>query len=439
MLFTRQLAIVGTMVLGLMVQAAADDEPIGGQINAAASTGRIEELHRLFKNAPPSPEQLNSALVEAIRADQIPTMEFLFTHANDSNQIGADQFVALLSLAVRDGHREAAEALIQGGAKPTLPEHWAGLGMDTELAAALDANPTVLQDVRREDLPRHPLHVAAANGQTSTIDLLLSRGLSVNLADTWQMTPLHEAAVHGHVDMVKHLLAKQADPHARAMQGFKMPWGTNGNTPLHLAVGADRPSVVAPLIDAGAKLDDFHRMLDFASANRSKEMVNVLIAKRDKKEWPALLKKAVEYRDGVVLEALIGQNVDIAKALPVPPIHWAMMHDLPVLALLFIDKGADIHEVYDVGTPLGRAAERGYDQIVERLLELKADVDFGTTVRTTPLQFAVENGHVRCVELLLDAGANTKSISAEKRSELEKSTDPKYMKIVELLQRAVDK
>ena len=137
----------------------------------------------------------------------------------------------------------------------------------------------------------------------------------------------------------------------------------------------------------------------------------------------------------LVLEALVGLGVDVAGALSEPPIHWAIARDYRKLAIQFIDQGADVRLLYDSGTPLARAAERGQHEVVARLLERKADVDGGTTTGTTPLQFAVFDGRLETVELLLKHGANSKGIGAGVRAELEKSPDADRRAIVELLQR----
>src|SRR5262249_49923991 len=141
----------------------------------------------------------------------------------------------------------------------------------------------------------------------------------------------------------------------------------------------------------------FDRMLNHVLYRGQARLVDVLVAKRGKERWPALLDRALNGPDlrhhpELVLEALVRLGVDVAKALPEPPIHWAIARDYRTLALMFIDRGADVRRVHDVGTPLARAAERGQDEIVARLLEMKADVDAGTTTGTTPLQFAVFDG-----------------------------------------------
>jgi ankyrin repeat protein len=208
---------------------------------------------------------------------------------------------------------------------------------------------------------------------------------------------------------------------------------------MHLAFGGGHADVVALLIDKGSDVDDkgfpFDRMLRHAVYHQQPKLVDVIVGKRGEAAWPVLLADAVKADEPLVLESLVRLGVDVPKALPQPPIHWAMAHGHPDLALMFIDGGADVRAVYDVGTPLGRAAERGYDRVVERLLAKGVDVDAGTTVGTTPLQFAVESRHVGCVKLLLDHGADGKRIDPAARVALERSDVADDKAIAELLRR----
>jgi ankyrin repeat protein len=181
-------------------------------------------------------------------------------------------------------------------------------------------------------------------------------------------------------------------------------------------------------------------MLNHALYRGQARMVDVLVAGRSKNHWPALLDRALKGPDRMhhpelVLETLVRLGADVAKALPEPPIHWAIAHDYRKLALQFIDQGADVRRVHDSGTPLARAAERGQDEIVARLLEMKADVDVGTTTGTTPLQFAVFDGRLKTVELLLKHGADSRRINAATRAELAKSPDSNRRAIAEVLRR----
>ena len=79
---------------------------------------------------------------------------------------------------------------------------------------------------------------------------------------------------------------------------------------------------------------------------------------------------------------------------------------------MLLDSGADVNAQTKFGaTPLICASEHGYVEIVQRLLEAKADI----TLRceddnTTCLHWASSNGHASVVKLLLNAGADVNAI-----------------------------
>ena len=71
-----------------------------------------------------------------------------------------------------------------------------------------------------------PLHIAAQNGHADIVEVLLGRGASVEAATKLSCTPLHIAAQNGHADIVEVLLGKGASVEALAKDNW---------TPLHIA------------------------------------------------------------------------------------------------------------------------------------------------------------------------------------------------------------
>ncbi|MDR1025151.1 MAG: ankyrin repeat domain-containing protein, partial [Treponema sp.] len=67
----------------------------------------------------------------------------------------------------------------------------------------------------------------AGNGRADEVKRLISEGASVDANDGYGNTPLHKAAMHGHIAVVKLLLQEYA-----AEVNFK---NIDGYTPLHLA------------------------------------------------------------------------------------------------------------------------------------------------------------------------------------------------------------
>ncbi len=82
------------------------------------------------------------------------------------------------------------------------------------------------------------------------IEALLQAGINPNSADNNQQTPLMQASMLGHVELVELLLAYNADPNIQNIAG---------STALHLAIRQNNPDIVKLLIATNARVD----LLDF--------------------------------------------------------------------------------------------------------------------------------------------------------------------------------
>ncbi|MGH0116284.1 UNVERIFIED_CONTAM: hypothetical protein FKN15_003464 [Acipenser sinensis] len=87
-------------------------------------------------------------------------------------------------------------------------------------------DPSIVTPFSRDDRGYTPLHIAAICGQSSLIDLLVSKGAVVNATDYHALTPLHLSCQKGYQSGTLLLLHYKASTN---MQDI------NGNTPLHLA------------------------------------------------------------------------------------------------------------------------------------------------------------------------------------------------------------
>ncbi|MCJ7449416.1 MAG: ankyrin repeat domain-containing protein [Bacteroidales bacterium] len=94
------------------------------------------------------------------------------------------------------------------------------------------------------------LHVAAIEGHTDVVELLLASGADINRPsasdESGRSTPLHCAAYYGQLDVVQLLLSKGANIEAKEI---------NGCTPLHIASFMGQNKVVEFLISKGANLE----------------------------------------------------------------------------------------------------------------------------------------------------------------------------------------
>ena len=110
-----------------------------------------------------------------------------------------------------------------------------------KVKALLQADPK-LAEGRTED-GSTALHLAALEGHADIARLLLASKAQVNARGLREETPLHMAMYDGHREVAELLLASQADVNAR---------NTAGETPLHLAAGKGYRELVELLLSQNA-------------------------------------------------------------------------------------------------------------------------------------------------------------------------------------------
>ena len=187
----------------------------------AASYGVVALACALPFLATSSAAQMNATdeLLQAVRARDVAAVRALLDAQPElaSSRIGGE--VPILLAAV----------FAKGPGAPFLrPE-------DNELVAAfLDKNPEL------------GIHEAAVLGHLDRVrELVAADPTLVNEAAPSEWTPLHFAAFSGNVDCVRFLLDQGADPHRRAMVSSKI-------TPLAAAMFTRRFETTQMLLDRGA-------------------------------------------------------------------------------------------------------------------------------------------------------------------------------------------
>jgi ankyrin len=128
-----------------------------------------------------------------------------------------------------------------------------------------------------------PLHLAADDGNSSVVRILLEHGAIVDAIETAAgYTPLHYAAARGHAEACEILIRFGADHDALTR---------NQDSPLHLAIEQGRAGVVAVLLKYRARLDTKNKNdmtpLQLAEHLNNKEIAN-LINQHLSESWPYL-------------------------------------------------------------------------------------------------------------------------------------------------------
>lgn len=189
----------------------------------------------------------------AVQRDNAGNIQTLLQRGFDGNTTDA-QGRSGLYLALKGENYKAANALLA----------WPGIKPETRSA----------QD-------ESPLMLAALQGQLALCTQLIAKGADINKTG-W--TPLHYAATHGHLDVMRLLLENHAYIDAAS---------PNGSTPLMMAAQYGTDDAVKLLLDEGAdpmlKNQKSLTAIDFAQiANRSAtvEMVSVAVrARKPKGTW----------------------------------------------------------------------------------------------------------------------------------------------------------
>ncbi|MEP6495045.1 MAG: ankyrin repeat domain-containing protein [bacterium] len=236
----------------------------GAEVDALADTyggGRAQTtLTLLVSSTHPAEAGLQSPLVET-----------LVDHGAVIN--GLDDDGTPLMTALGFGYGGAAETLARRGARVDNVISAAALGR-TDLIPQLVAEGSGVDRSRVGwrwlRLPNEPaaynalaLVWAAEFGRIAAVELLLDLGVPVGSKDTDDMTALHHAAAHRHIDVVKLLLRRGAPLEVRNTWG-----GTVLDSTVYFAVnqpiahpaptpGNSYPSIIETLIGAGA---DVHQV-----------------------------------------------------------------------------------------------------------------------------------------------------------------------------------
>ena len=177
----------------------------------AAQHGRADEVARLLDSDP--------ALLQSTRSG-----------------------VSGVRIALYHRHPEIARLLVDRGARLDVFDASA-LGETARLRDLLAADPALANAVASDGFT--PLGLASFFGHPEAAKLLLATGAVPNFAaqNSTRVAPLHSAVAGGNVEIVRELLARGADVHARQDVGF---------TALHGAAAEGGEEMIRLLLDHGA-------------------------------------------------------------------------------------------------------------------------------------------------------------------------------------------
>ena len=248
-----------------------------------------------------------------------------------------------------------------------------GLGLQTAVRQILDSEDVDI------DAPTHigttPLIRAASSGHVDLVKLLMSRGADPTKAN-WYGSALHCAAEAGQCDSIRSLLDSGMDIDLK--DGF-------GRTPLHCATDMRHMLAIELLLGMGADPN--------VRSNLGTTMIH----------------EAAREGDEPVMRRLLGDvriDISVTAARGMAALHYATIESHVNIIRMLLDGGAGVDAKDDRGsTALHIAAWNGREDVVRLLVKAGANVNAKSDENITAWYFAAAARHEGIQELLLEHGA----------------------------------
>lgn len=248
-------AIRGTLDKGFPVDEADGQKRTA--LHWAASEGKADAAKLLIERGAKvsaADRELYQPLHLAASKGHLPVVELLLAHGADPGA-QAKQHATPLQRAAFEGQTEVVLFFLAKGLDTPDEEgrrsvYFAAMGGRTELVKLLLDKKVEFQPASAflRNQAGTPLHPAAMGGHLATMELLIARGVPLD-AGQYGDTALHLAAQRGQLEAMKLLLAK----------GLKVdvvvPEYGGGRTALFSAVGDDQLAATQLLIEEGANVN----------------------------------------------------------------------------------------------------------------------------------------------------------------------------------------
>uniref|UniRef100_A0A8C7MXB4 Ankyrin repeat domain 52 n=1 Tax=Oncorhynchus kisutch TaxID=8019 RepID=A0A8C7MXB4_ONCKI len=335
-----------------------------------------------------------------------------------------------LYLAAQRGHAQCVEVLLSHGASCHLKERrrkWTPL----HVAASNGQTDCLLMLVNRGEKAdvidivdiqgQTALMLAALGSHTDCVHILLEKGAGADTADKRGRTALHRAAAMGCEDCVSALLEHGASALCRE---------SRGRTPLHLASSCGHMELLRSLLQGATSTDPLDSLLDYsgytpahwAAYHGHEDCLDVFLDHKpfsiqEGNPFTPLHCALINGHDGaaeLLVETVGTQMVNIRDAKGRTPLHAAAYSESVAGLQLALVQGAEVNAVDTTGhSALMVAANNGQTAAVEVLLhQAKADLTLLDVNDNTALHLACSKAHEMCALLILGEISDPSLINA---------------------------
>ena len=284
------------------------------------------------------------------------------------------------------------------------------------------------------DKKKTPLVHAASLGLEKITKLLIDNGVRLNEVDINNRTALHAAISSNNINIVDLLIQK----------GININLYDGETTTLLEAVKTNNEKIVQLIVDANPILDyhDKKQILEYSKNNTN--ILNILYRSSIPFEVNLLLGKISDYSEGDRI-CLIGYMES--------PIHAAVKANDIELAKILLHKGANINtqaieveidrwDICKILTPLIIACEQGNIVMIKFLLKNGANVNIKKKhshckdiAQSSALHIATRNNNKEAVKLLLEHGADVDHEDYHGDTALQIAEQLKYIEIANIIKK----
>ena len=400
--------------------------------------GQALERARRTAEAPRAVRMLEDTIM---RCPQAGNLDELYSQlAEDQrrakNRYSGDELFA----AATKGDLKAVQSALKWANDNRFDESWTQGGV-SDRASGFTHHDTQFDNMfeyidSRDGKGKSALMLAAGNGHTEIVELLVRNKADVNARDYDMLTPLMHAAQNGHVEIVKLLIRKKADVNARSKEG---------STAWMYAVASGHTGCAESLSQSGTDLnaEDMTALMGLAVSKGNAEIVKWLIqtgadVNRQLKSGGTVLMHAVGGNHVEIVDQLIqaGADVNAKDKNGLTALLLSIKKDTRIVDML-IRAGADVNEKNkDGSTALKLAALFGQTEVVKLLIQAGADVNAKDNRGVTALLFATMKRHREIVKLLIQAGADVNATESHGLMALNFAAANGYQEIIDMLIQA---
>eukprot|EP01124_Arcella_intermedia_P004048 TRINITY_DN12286_c0_g1_i2.p1 TRINITY_DN12286_c0_g1~~TRINITY_DN12286_c0_g1_i2.p1 ORF type:complete len:598 (-),score=109.56 TRINITY_DN12286_c0_g1_i2:37-1830(-) len=359
----------------------------------------------------------NTALMLACkynRTDCIKSLIQAKANVNGRNSVG----MTPLHIAITDKSSiEGVESLIANGAKVDIvglhgwtPLHLAAANGFTPLVSLLLKHKANIN--QETQAGQTPLLMASCNGHPKTVQLLLQQGADATIRTKHRLeSPLYYATGNGHKQIIELLI--QSNP------GLLKVGTNDGAVPLHVATTRRDIELIKFLVESKADVNQKKQgnitALHIASCLPQNEYIEA-----DSTTGYTNIKKDVKIDELIKILLEQGCNLNERDNFGTTPLHKACTNKNYQAALVLINAGADVNiKDEDELTPLHSLCSaplnkkvgpmvESQTKLFDLLIERGADLNATDKVGSTPLHHAVCRSHnMHLVRRILDISVDS--------------------------------